>query len=284
MTAAVFPGQGAQFPGMMQEEIEKYPSCKRIIEIADSVLQRDISGLIKNGPKEALNLTENTQPAVLAADLIAYQAKLENGFKPDAAAGFSLGEYAALTAAGVFTTEQVFSIVQQRANAMAGAAPEGIGAMATVLNKSAEEVEALCRQVDGYVVPVNYNCPVQTVISGRTEAIDAFVAMAREQKIRCMKLPVSVPCHCKFMDPAAEVLKKLFETEEFRTPCIPIYMNADAAKTTNPDVIKEKLIRQVNSPVLWEKTIRNMSADGITAFEECGPGTTLTTFVKKILV
>jgi len=283
MIAAIFSGQGAQFPGMMQAEIEKYSSCKRILEVADSVLKRDLSGLIKNGTKEELNLTINTQPAVLCADLISYQAKLEEGLKIDAVAGFSLGEYAALAVAGVFELEQVIDIVQKRANAMDKAAPLGVGGMAAVLNQTGEEVEALCREIDGYIVPVNYNCPVQTVVSGSMEAIDAFVAMAKERKIRCMKLAVSAPFHCKYMDPAAEVLAKVFETEIFKMPTRPIYMNVDATKTTNPIEIKEKLISQVNSPVLWEKTLRNMHSDGIKSFVECGPGTTLTTFVKKTL-
>ena len=282
-TAFVFSGQGAQYPGMTASLCEKYAPCRRILEIMDDVLGCAMSERMLHGTQEELNETRNTQPCVLAADLIANAALRERGVTADAAAGFSLGEYAALTAAGVFDPETVFAVIRVRAEAMQEAAPSGTGAMAAIMKQDAETVAALCAEAGGYVIPVNFNSPAQIVVSGETSAVDSLIAICKERKIRAVKLPVSAPFHCKYMDSAAERLSKLFETVRFGDARIPVYMNVDAQPETDGGRIREKLIRQVNSPVLWEQTVRRMSADGMTRFVEQGPGKTLTGFIKRTL-
>lgn len=278
-----FSGQGAQYPGMMKYFYDTFSSAKRVLDTADEVLGRKLSKLIFNGTREDLSETTNTQPAVLAADLMALAVAEECGLYPDAVAGFSLGEYAALAAAGVLDLETVFGIVQKRAEAMKNAAPEGSGGMAAIIGKSEIEVAGLCSGVKGYVIPVNFNCPGQITVSGEMEAVDALMETCKANKIRAMKLPVSVPCHCKFMDSAALRLEKLFENLNFKTPAVPVYMNVDGKSETDPSRIKEKLVLQVKSPVLWTTILGNMSKAGQDTFIELGPGKTLTNFVKRTL-
>ena len=280
-TAFLFSGQGAQTVGMMKDIFENSPAAKRFFEKADRILGRSISSLCFDGPQEALNLTLNTQPCVLAADLAAYAAITEAGIRPDAVAGFSLGEYAALNAAGVLKENDVFPLIQKRADFMQEAVPVGEGAMAAVMKLPVEEVKALCNEAEGYVVPANYNCPGQIVVSGETKAVDSLIALAKTRKIRAMKLPVSAPFHCEMMAPAAEKLSFYMDELCFSKPTIPVYMNVDAKVETNQDAIKNKLVAQAKSPVHWEETLRNMANDGVDTFIELGPGTTLSGFVKK---
>lgn len=282
-TAFVFSGQGAQYPGMTASLCEKYEPCRRVLRVMDEVLGCEMSELMLRGSQEELNQTRNTQPCVLAADLAANAALTAHGITADAAAGFSLGEYAALTAAGVFDLETVFAVIKVRAEAMQEAAPAGTGAMAAVMKQDAAAVEALCAEAGGYVVPVNFNSPGQIVVSGDADAVARLVDICRSRKIRAVKLPVSAPFHCRYMDSAAEKLSRLFETVRFCDARIPVYMNVDAQPETDGGRIREKLIRQVNSPVLWEQTVRRMSADGVVRFVEQGPGKTLTGFVKRTL-
>lgn len=282
-TAFLFSGQGAQYPGMMKDIAEQCPEAKAVFDTADRSLGRSISHLCFSGEQEELNLTHNTQPCVLAADLAAYRAIRAADIKPEAVGGFSLGEYAALAAAGVIGIEDAFLLVQKRADYMQEAVPVGKGSMAAIMKQTAAEVEQLCGKADGYVVPANYNCPGQIVISGETEAVDRILEIAKERKIRAMKLAVSAPFHCRMMEPAVERLKGPLSSTAFSSPSVPVYMNVDARPERETEQIRKKLLLQAMSPVRWEETLRNMSDAGIDTFVELGPGRTLAGFVKKTL-
>jgi len=282
--AFMFSGQGAQFPGMMKDLCEAEPAARQVFDTADSALGRDISALCFEGTQEALNLTHNTQPCVLAADLAAAMALRAHGVEPQGAAGFSLGEYAALAYAGAIGMTDVFEIIQHRADAMQDAVAPGKGAMAAMMGGSPEAVEAVCAAVtDGYVVAANYNSPAQTVISGESAAVEQAIALARDQRIRGKKLAVSAPFHCALMEPAAKRLEALFESRTFDVPNIPVYMNVDAAANTDAAAISGLLVRQAMSPVRWMQTLLNMQSDGFDTFIECGPGHTLSGLARKTL-
>lgn len=281
--AFLFSGQGAQTPGMMREYYDSVPGARRVFDVADEVLGRSISELCFEGTQEELNLTHNTQPCVLAADLAAYEAVLAAGFEPDGFAGFSLGEYAALVAVGCLTIEDAFPLVQLRADAMQEAVPVGEGAMAAVMKADTAELEELCEQVDGYVVCANYNSPAQIVISGETSAINGLITLLKERKIRAMKLPVSAPFHCELMAPAAEKLAKAIGGVSLANPRLPVYMNVDASPLACVAELPAKMTAQAKSPVLWRQTLERMWEDGFTSFLECGPGSALSGFVKKTL-
>lgn len=282
-TAFLFSGQGAQAPGMMKEYYDAVPGAKGVFDIANDALGRSISGLCFEGSQEDLNLTHNTQPCVLAADLAAYEAARSAGYRPDAVAGFSLGEYAALVAAGCMGIEDAFRIVQLRADAMQEAVPVGEGAMAAVMKVELPDLRAMCDAIDGYVVPANINSPSQIVVSGEAGAVDALFAECKERHIRAMKLPVSAPFHCDLMAPAAEKLAEAIAGLDLRDPSVPVYLNVDARPITTAEGLAEKMVAQAKSPVLWRETLENMWADGCDAFLECGPGATLSGFVKKTL-
>lgn len=277
--AFLFSGQGAQYPGMMKDIAEASEAAKAVFDEADKALGRSISGLCFNGTQEELNLTHNTQPCVLAADLVAYAAVKEAGIQVEAVAGFSLGEYAALVAAGVIEQKDVFNVVQKRADFMQEAVPVDKGAMAAVMKLNEAEVKTLCQEAGGYVVPANYNSPSQIVVSGEAEAIDRLLEIAKERKIRAMKLAVSAPFHCELMSPAAENLRGPLSKIPFSSPCIPVYMNVDGKEER--ENIFEKLLLQAKSPVRWVDTLQNMRNAGIDTFVELGPGKTLSGLVKK---
>ncbi len=281
--AFLFSGQGAQMPGMMKDIVDESAVAKDVFDTADRVLGRSISYLTFWGTQEELNLTHNTQPCMLAAELAAYEALIESGVKPDVVAGFSLGEYAALVAAGVLTTEDALKIIQIRADAMQEAVPVGKGAMAAVTKQDVETVKALCDEVDGYVIPVNFNCPGQIVVSGENDAVDKLIEIAKSRKIRTVKLAVSAPFHCALMSPASEKLAEAFKTISFNKPTLPCYSNVDAKPYAADKDVAKQLCIQAQSPVLWEQTIRNMAEDGVDVFVEVGPGTTLSKFVSKTL-
>lgn len=277
----LFSGQGAQYPGMMKDIAAHSKLADKVLKTADSVLDRRISDLIFEGTQDELALTHNTQPCVLAADLLAFYAVQEAGIVPDAVAGFSLGEYGALVSAGVIGLEEVFPLIQIRADLMQLAVPVGEGAMAAVMKLSEEEVRALCSEVDGYVVPANYNCPGQIVVSGEAKAVDELMEIAKLRKIRAIKLPVSAPFHCDLMQPSSDGLRIPLGKVNMQRPAVPVYMNVDGQPETEPEKIFEKLVSQAKSPVHWEKTLRNMYRDGIDTFVELGPGKTLLGFVNK---
>lgn len=282
--AFMFSGQGAQFPGMMKDLYESEPAARAVFDAADAALGRGISALCFDGAQEELNLTHNTQPCVLAADLAAAAALKAHGVEPEGAAGFSLGEYAALAYAGAISMADVFPMIQFRADSMQDAVAPGVGAMAAMLGGTPQQVEAVCAAVtDGYVVAANYNCPTQTVISGEAAAVEQAIALAREQRIRGKVLPVSAPFHCALMEPAARKLETLFAEKAFATPSMPVYMNVDGAPNTDAAAIPALLVKQAMSPVRWVQTLRNMQADGFDTFIECGPGRTLSGLAAKTL-
>lgn len=282
-TAFLFSGQGAQTVGMMKDIADASEAARAVFETADRVLGRSISKICFEGPQEELNLTHNTQPCMLAAELATFAALKAQGIEPDVVAGFSLGEYAALVAAGVITLEDAFRIIQIRADAMQDACPVGKGAMAAITKQDAATVQTLCDEAEGYVVPVNYNCPGQIVVSGESEAVDQVCALAKSRKIRAIKLSVSVPSHCALMSPAASKLAETFKTIDFHTPILPCYSDVDAQPYAQNADVADQLCRQVQSPVLWEQVMRNMYADGVRTFVEIGPGTTLSKFVAKTI-
>lgn len=279
--AFLFSGQGAQIPGMMKDLCKQDRGSREVFRIADEVLGRSISELAFEGSLEELNLTHNTQPCVLAADLAAWKALLSYDIKPDAAAGFSLGEYAALVAAGSLEMEDAFRIIQKRADFMQEAVPFGKGAMAAVSAKSVQKVQELCGRAEGYVIPANLNCPGQTVISGETNAVNRVMELARAENIKAMVLPVSAPFHCRMLKPAADKLAEVLKRVNFKSPEIPVYMNVNGKPEPDREKIAEKLVLQAWSPVYWEETLRNMYEDGVRIFIELGPGKTLSGFVKK---
>ena len=280
----LFSGQGAQSPGMMKELYDEEPSAREVFECADLVLGRKISDLCFEGTQEELNLTYNTQPSMLAADLAAGMVLRAHGIQADAAAGFSLGEYAALVFAGVLSMEDAFKIIQIRADAMQDAVAPGEGAMAAFIGASAKQVENICERVaDGYVTAANYNSPVQTVVSGSIRGVDEACAIAEAEGLRCMKLAVSAPFHCALMKPAAMRLEEEFRNVVFSEPSIPVYMNVDGNPIRNGTDISGLLVRQAMSPVRWTSTLENMKADGIDTFIECGAGKTLSGLVKKTI-
>ncbi len=280
----LFSGQGAQYPGMMKDLCAAEPAAKAVFDLADAALGRGISALCFEGTQEELNLTHNTQPCMLAGDLAAAAVLQAHGIRADAAAGFSLGEYAALAYAGVFSAEEAFRVIQIRADAMQAAVAPGEGAMAAFVGAAAEQVEEICARVTkGYIVAANYNSPVQTVVSGSAAGVDEACALAAEAGLRCVKLAVSAPFHCALMEPAARRLEEEFKGMSFLDPQVPVFMNVDGKPITDGAVVAELLVKQAMSPVQWVKTLENMQADGVDTFIECGAGKTLSGLVKKTL-
>lgn len=280
----LFSGQGAQYPGMMRDLYDSEPAAKELFDKADTVLGRGISGVCFAGTQEELNLTHNTQPCMLAGDLAAAMVLKAHGVEADAAAGFSLGEYAALAYTGAVSVDDAFRVIQIRADAMQEAVAPGDGAMAAFIGASPEQVEEICAKVkSGYVVAANYNSPVQTVVSGSAAGVDEACGLAEAAGLRCMKLAVSAPFHCALMEPAARRLEREFKSVSFRKPSVPVYMNVDGMPVADGADIAQLLVRQAMSPVRWVQTLENMKADGIDTFIECGAGRTLSGLVKKTL-
>lgn len=283
--AFLFAGQGAQYIGMGRELYEHFPVCKKVFEEADESLNIKLTDLIFNGRKEDLDLTENTQPAIVTMSMAAYAAFSDYGIRPQAVAGLSLGEYSALTASGVFTLSQVVPLVQKRGRYMQEAVPEGQGKMIAVLGLSENKVREACSEasVFGIVEPSNFNCPGQIVIGGEVKAVEEAAKLASKKgAIKTVELPVSAPFHTSMLVPAAEKLRQELMPAELGDMKIPVVSNVTAEYIGNTGEVKELLYRQVMSSVLWEQTIRKMIADGISCFVELGPGKTLSGFVRKI--
>ena len=282
--AFLFSGQGAQYPGMMKDLCDTDEAARKVFEQADKALGRSISQVCFEGTQEDLNLTHNTQPCMLAGDLAAGMALRAKGIEPDAVAGFSLGEYAALAFAGAIPVEEAFRVVQIRADAMQEAVAPGEGAMAAFVGATAEQVEQLCAKVTkGYVVAANYNSPVQTVVSGTAAGVDEACELAEAEGLRSIKLAVSAPFHCALMEPAAMRLGEEFKSIPFADPSVPVYMNVDGEPITTAAPVADLLVKQAMNPVRWVQTLENMQAAGIDTFIECGPGKTLSGLVKKTL-
>lgn len=288
--AFLFPGQGSQSVGMLNnlKQSSQYSSVyATACTEAEQALGQDLAHLIEQGPVEALNLTVNTQPAMLLADVLVLRAWLAAGGEmPSMAAGHSLGEYAALVAAGVFSLSDGLGLVRIRAQAMQEAVPVGQGGMAAILGLSDEQVKQACQQGSkGSEVAqaVNFNAPSQVVIAGSALGVKAACEAAKALGAkRALELPVSAPFHSSLMKPAAVKLEAALEKIKFNRPQCPVFNNIDVAVESDPDRIRDALVRQAYGPVRWVETIEAMVAEGATQFVECGPGKVLAGLVKRI--
>jgi [acyl-carrier-protein] S-malonyltransferase len=283
--AFIFPGQGSQTVGMLQGFSENAAVGATIAE-ASEALGQDLGQLIAQGPAEALSLTVNTQPVMLAASMAFYRAWLAaGGPQPGWAAGHSLGEYSALTAAGVFSLADATRLVRFRAQEMQSAVPVGVGGMAAVLGMESQAVIAACADAaQGQIVEaVNFNAPDQTVIAGHQEAVDRACALVKERGAkRALPLAVSAPFHSSLLAPAAEALRERLAQTAVNTPLIQVVNNVDVAIERDADRIRDALSRQAMRPVRWVEVIEKLSANGVTTMIECGPGKVLTGLVKRI--
>ena len=280
-TAFVFPGQGSQKVGMLQDLYNAYPIVKQRFEEADEALGYSISKLCFEGPDTELVKTANTQPAILTASVACYEVLKEQGFTPDIVGGHSLGEYSALVAAGVLNFKDAVYVVHKRGEYMQEAVPLGQGAMAAILALPREQVVEICKEVNdsvGSVQAVNFNCPGQIVIAGETAAEKMKEAGAK----RAVMLPVSAPFHSRLMEPAALRLKEELDKIQVSDAQIPVVANVTGKILTDANDITESLVTQAANPVLWEDCVAEMVNFGVTRFVEVGPGKVLTGFTKKI--
>lgn len=283
MKAYVFPGQGAQFSGMGKDLYEQSELAKEYFEKANEILGFRITDLMFEGTAEDLKQTKVTQPAVFLHSVIS-AIVLGDDFKPEMVAGHSLGEFSALVAAKALSFEDGLRLVSARALAMQKACEIEPSTMAAVLGLSDEAVEEACESIkDLVVVPANYNCPGQLVISGSIEGIDKACEVLKEKGAkRALKLPVGGAFHSPLMQPASEELQAAINATTFSIPVCPVYQNVNAYPQTNPVAIKENLIAQLTAPVRWTQTVKNMVTDGAVEFFELGPGDVLKGLVKKI--
>lgn len=282
MNAYIFPGQGAQFSGMGLDLYENSPEAQDLFEDANEILDFHITDIMFEGTAEALKETKVTQPAIFLHSVILAKT-LGDSFKPNMVAGHSLGEFSALVANGALTFEDGLKLVSQRALAMQKACEIQPSTMAAVLGLEDEIVENICKQIDGVVVPANYNCPGQLVISGEVDAINhACEAMKEAGARRALVLPVGGAFHSPIMEPAREELAAAIESTNFSKPNCPIYQNVTASAIINESDIKANLISQLTAPVRWTQSVQQMITDGASLFTEVGPGKVLQGLVKKI--
>ena len=285
--AFVFPGQGSQSVGML-DAWGDHPEVVRTLAEASAALGEDIGALIKNGPKDQLDLTTNTQPVMLTAGIANYRAWIaETGLVPTAAAGHSLGEYTALVAAGALSLADALPLVRFRAQAMQEAVPVGTGAMSAILGLDAAVVRQVCQQVaaeTGEVVEaVNFNDPKQTVIAGSKAGVEkANEALKAAGAKRALPLPVSAPFHSSLMKPAADRLREKLAAVPFKTAAFPVINNIDVAVTDDVEALRDALFRQAFGPVRWVEVVQALKARGLTTVIECGPGKVLAGMAKRI--
>ena len=283
--AFVFPGQGSQTVGMM-DAWSGHPAAMQVIARASAALGEDLGALMTQGPAEQLSLTTNTQPAMLTAGVAMFEAwRAAGGPTASLMAGHSLGEYAALTAAGALSLDDAVRVVRVRADAMQSAVPVGTGAMAAVLGIEDDAVRAACAEAaQGQVVEaVNFNAPSQVVIAGHADAVQRAIVCAKAAGAkRAMLLPVSAPFHSSLLKPAAVVLEKALAHINVTAPVVPVINNVDVAMVQDPAGIRDALVRQAWRAVRWVEVIQAMKAQGITHVVECGPGKALTGMIKRI--
>ncbi|HTO76655.1 MAG TPA: ACP S-malonyltransferase [Thermoanaerobaculia bacterium] len=287
--ALLFPGQGSQSVGMGKALVAASPAARAVFEQADAVLGFPLTRLCFEGPEAELQLTANTQPAILTHSVAAFrdlEARFPERLEGAAfAAGHSLGEYSANVAAGALTFADAVRLVRSRGEQMQEAVPAGVGAMAAILGLAPEAVEAACRDAaQGEVVaPANFNSPEQTVIAGHAAAVARASALCTERGARrAVPLPVSAPFHCALMAPAREQMTPLLEAATFRDARWPIVTNVDAAPATEGAALRRALVRQIDSTVRWVDSVRRLAADGVTRGLEIGPGTVLSGLVRRI--
>ena len=281
--AFVFPGQGSQYVGMGRELI-KTEIGERLFSQADEALGFSLSGLCLDGPAEELIQTYNTQPAILTVSTIVFEILKQRGVQPLMVAGHSLGEYSALTAANALSFSDALQLVRIRGQLMYEATKTIEGGMAAIIGLSAQAVEEICRQASsaGSVKAVNYNSPVQTVISGEKAALDKAIELARNQGAkRAVSLPVSAPFHSSLMDPVAHEFQPKLERAEIKDSSVPVIANFTAQPETKAGDIRWNLIKQVNGPVRWSDSVQSMIQQGIDTFVEVGPGKVLTGLMRK---
>ncbi|HZG01739.1 MAG TPA: ACP S-malonyltransferase [Chitinophagales bacterium] len=283
MTAFIFPGQGAQFKGMGKDLYDANADAKNMFEQANDILGFLLTDTMFNGTDDELKQTRITQPAIFLHS-VAKAFSIGDAFKPSMAAGHSLGEFSALVALKCLSFEDGIRLVYQRATAMQDACEAQPSTMAAILGLDAEKVEEICKQVDGIVVPANYNCPGQLVISGDVDAVNkACELMKAAGAKRALVLNVGGAFHSPLMEPARVNLEKAINAVTFRQPVCPVYQNVHARPETDPERIKQNLVAQLTAPVRWTQTVQNMAADGAVQFVECGPGNVLQGLVKKIV-
>ncbi len=281
MKAYVFPGQGAQFVGMGKDLYEKFPVAKEMFEKANQILGFRITDLMFNGTEEDLKQTKVTQPAIFLHSVIL--AKTLENFKPDMVAGHSLGEFSALVANGALSFEDGLTLVSKRALAMQKACEKEPSTMAAIIGIDDNSVEKICAEINEIVVPANYNCPGQLVISGSMKGIEiACKKLTEAGAKRALPLKVGGAFHSPLMEPARVELAEAINSTNFSTPVCPVYQNVDAKPYSNPEKIKENLIKQLTSPVKWTQIMQNMIADGMSSCTEVGPGNVLQGLIKKV--
>ncbi len=282
MKAYIFPGQGSQFSGMGKDIYDEHSSSRELFEEANHVLGFNITDTMFSGTAEELKQTKVTQPAIFIHSIVSSRV-LGKGFIPDMVAGHSLGEFSALVASKSLSYLDGLKLVSIRAQAMQKACDAKPSTMAAILGLEDNVVDELCSDVDGIVVPANYNCPGQLVISGEWSAVEKAIGAAREAGARrAMLLPVGGAFHSPLMEMAREELRAAIENTNFDTPICPIYQNVAASAVRNPGDIKSNLIKQLTGPVKWTQSVQQMIADGATSFTEVGPGKVLQGLVRKI--
>jgi [acyl-carrier-protein] S-malonyltransferase len=282
MKAYVFPGQGAQFPGMGKDLYEKSPAARELFNKADSVLGFNITEIMFSGTEDDLRQTRVTQPAIFlhSTILVAVQGP---DFRPDMVAGHSLGEFSALVANRTLKFEDALVLVSKRALAMQKACEKNPSTMAAIIGADDKTVEEVCGGIDDVVVPANYNSPGQIVISGTNEGIDKAIEALKSRSVkRILKLAVGGAFHSPLMEPARAELEEAIRSTRFNDPVCPVYQNVTAKPSTDPGIIRSNLVAQLTSPVLWTQTVLNMIADGAVSFTEVGPGCVLQGLIRKI--
>ncbi len=283
--AFLFPGQGSQYVGMAKEFHETFAESREVFETASAALGFDLARLCMEGPAEKLNLTENTQPAILAASIAMLKPLTKRGVTAVVAAGHSLGEYTAITAAGGLALHDAVALVRKRGRYMQEAVPEGAGLMAAILGMERRDVEKTCLDAseNGIVAPANYNTPGQIVIAGEKKAVEAAMELAKTRGAKkVVPLAVSVPSHCAMMRTAGDRLAKELESVSISDLTMPIVNNAEARYVQKASELRPSLIKQISAPLFWEDSIQRMAADGVDTFIEVGPGKVLSGLVKRI--
>ncbi len=279
-TALLFPGQGVQYQGMMKDVVDQYQEARRVFDIAAEVCGRDIYSITMEASQEELGETANTQPCLLTAELAAFHGLTAAGLEYQAVAGFSMGEWAALVAAGVTDAVDAIGFIQKRALAMQRAVPVGHGGMAVMLGRDREFVQSLCDSIGG-VSPANYNCPGNITVAGLKSSVDTFLTTAIEQGIMVQRLDVSVPSHCDLMQPAADELRPVIDRMQFHEPSCELVMNATGLGVNDVTEIKDNLIKQLLKPVMFQQGIEHLLQEGFDTFLEIGPGKILSGMVKR---
>lgn len=281
MKAYIFPGQGAQFPGMGKDLYDSSEQAKAMFDQANDILGFDLSKVMFEGTEDELKETNVTQPAIFLHSVVL--ASISEGFAPDMVAGHSLGEFSALVANKTLSFEDALKLVSIRANAMQKACELKPSTMAAIVGLDDEVVERICAETEGVVVPANYNTVGQLVISGEVEAVEAACAKMTEAGARrALVLKVGGAFHSPLMEPARQELEAAIASTTFNTPICPVYQNVNAQAVSDVETIKSNLIAQLTSPVRWTQIVQQMAKDGATEFVECGPGKVLRGLVKKV--